>query len=238
MIAYNRRLKIKKDFDEADLKSSGLYSFLNFASLSSYFENDYDEIIFYCDGMLMSNLVSLISSRKVKRVSFDFTSIANDVFQYANENELRVGIVGASKDEIEKFHNKICIKYPKIKVVFLRDGYFSEEETEDIINSFNTHKIDFFIAGLGAGKQENFLLSCKIYAYSGVGYTCGGFIRQESSSFSDYYPAIINKLNLRAFYRMYKEPHTIKRYFIDYPKNLLIFLFLVITKKIKLEIVS
>lgn len=48
--------------------------------------------------------------------------------------------------------------------------------------------------------------------YHGIGFTCGEFIHQLAMNKINYYPAWINKYNLRFLYRMYKEPHTRKRY--------------------------
>ena len=60
--------------------------------------------------------------------------------------------------------------------------------------------------------QEKFLLKVKNAGYPGVGFTCGGFIHQTSKNEIDYYPAWVDKTNLRFVYRMWKEPHTRKRY--------------------------
>ena len=50
--------------------------------------------------------------------------------------------------------------------------------------------------------------------YQGISFTCGGFIHQTSKNEIDYYPAWVDKTNLRFVYRMWKEPHTRKRFLI------------------------
>ena len=60
--------------------------------------------------------------------------------------------------------------------------------------------------------QEKFLLKVKNAGYLGIGFTCGGFIHQTSRNEIDYYPTWVDKTNLRFVYRMWKEPHTRKRY--------------------------
>ena len=74
---------------------------------------------------------------------------------------------------------------------------------------------------MGTPLQEQFLLSLQASGWSGKGYTCGGFLHQTASQIN-YYPYWINRLGLRAFYRMYDEPKLVKRYFIDYPKAIVI----------------
>ena len=65
---------------------------------------------------------------------------------------------------------------------------------------------------MGALMQEKFLLKVKDAGYQGIGFTCGGFIHQTSKNEIDYYPAWVDKTNLCFLYRMWKEPHTRKRY--------------------------
>ena len=60
--------------------------------------------------------------------------------------------------------------------------------------------------------QEQFLLMVKNTGFKGIGFTCGGFIHQTANDEIDYYPAWINRMNLRFLYRMIKEKHTRKRY--------------------------
>jgi N-acetylglucosaminyldiphosphoundecaprenol N-acetyl-beta-D-mannosaminyltransferase len=47
---------------------------------------------------------------------------------------------------------------------------------------------------------------------------------------------VINRLHLRAFYRMYREPHTIKRYLIDYPGNFLHLLAMIVRRKVAISV--
>lgn len=56
------------------------------------------------------------------------------------------------------------------------------------------------------------MLKVKEAGFKGIGFTCGGFIHQTAKNEIDYYPAWVNRMNVRFIYRMYKEPHTRKRY--------------------------
>jgi UDP-N-acetyl-D-mannosaminuronic acid transferase (WecB/TagA/CpsF family) len=89
---------------------------------------------------------------------------------------------------------------------------------------------------LGAGLQEQFEQDALRAGFRGVAFTCGGFIRQEALATRTYYPALINRLHMRAFYRMYREPHTIKRYLIDYPNNFVHLLALIASRKVAISV--
>ena len=58
----------------------------------------------------------------------------------------------------------------------------------------------------------------KILAFGYMGAFCGLFWLSDDvdmkADYEAYYPDIINRMNLRFLYRMYKEPHTRKRYAI------------------------
>ena len=230
-----RYLRIKSGKDWT-VDENEKISFLNFSSITTYFENsDLDRIEYYCDGSLSSVVVGVLSRTKINRFSFDFTSMADPVLNHAEEKGIPVNIIGAKEDEVADFAVKIKKHYPKLNLGVVRDGYFGNDETGDVVASL----VDVggvAILGLGAGKQEKVLMQLIDKGFKGSCYTCGGFVRQESHSQGDYYPKIFDKLNIRFLYRMYKEPHTITRYLIDYPKNILLLAYLVISGKLKIKI--
>lgn len=232
-------IKVQKKFDESLLEKGSMYSFLNFASLSFVFDRiSHEGITYFCDGFLMSSLVQKLTGEKVERISFDFTSIAGPVFEMICKNKLRLAVIGAQQDELEAFVKKIKSRYPSILVVSAFNGYFSEDEQGSINKSIINSDIDVAIVGLGAGKQEDFMLSLRKSGYCGTLFSCGGFIRQEARSHLNYYPLWVNRFNLRAFYRMLKEPHTIKRYLIQYPMNSFLLVKKFLLKKIDISIVK
>lgn len=230
-----KKLRIETGFSEEKLDNRRFYSFINFSSVGNFLENKgQEDLHYYCDGFLTAIFFSIACRKKVARVSFDFTSIADSVFRHAENQNKGIYIVGAKQDELELFIKKIRNLYPQIRISGHRNGYFSGVDEEDVIESIIESKASLLIAGLGAGKQESFLLRAKKLGFEGVAFTCGGFIRQESMKAGEnYYPPLINKLNLRAFYRMYKEPHTIKRYLFEYPANIFKLSKLIISSRVQ-----
>lgn len=230
-----RQLNIVRNFDDLDTVKA--CSFLNFASLGSYFENkEFDDIEYYCDGMLAACLFSMLSNKKIKRVSFDNTSIAPKVFSQAAMMNKKICIIGATEEQALLFKAKLDIKYPDIQVDLIYDGYFTNEKFLEILTNLKRKNIELVVLGLGAGKQEKVLLKIISEFPAMSVFTCGGFIRQESESLGEYYPKWVNFLNVRFFYRMIKEPHTIKRYIINYPINILKLLFFIFKKKIRVNV--
>jgi N-acetylglucosaminyldiphosphoundecaprenol N-acetyl-beta-D-mannosaminyltransferase len=86
------------------------------------------------------------------------------------------------------------------------------------------------IVGMGAVLQEKFLLTLRSLNWQGAGYTCGGFFHQTADTIT-YYPKIIDQLQLRWAYRIFKEPKLFLRYSIQYPKFIFILLFDTLSKR-------
>ena len=73
---------------------------------------------------------------------------------------------------------------------------------------------------MGAGIQEEIALLLQQEILMTDIYTSGAFITQSSEKL-DYYPFLINFLNLRWLYRAIKVSHVRKRLFSDYPRNII-----------------
>ncbi|TPG74092.1 WecB/TagA/CpsF family glycosyltransferase [Pseudomonas arsenicoxydans] len=229
-------LKIVRHYSPTLLDANQAYSFINFASVGSFFKQAPGTVAFFCDGMLMSAFMSRVTGRNVGRVSFDFTSIAHPVLGSAEKLGKRVYFVGARQDELELFISKIKARYPKLIIAGYHNGYFDAAQAKVIQAEICRSKANILIVGLGAGRQEQFEQDAQRSGFRGVAFTCGGFIRQEAMATHQFYPAAIDRLHLRAFYRMYREPHTIKRYFVDYPSNFLQLLAMLVRRKVTISV--
>ncbi|WP_159811778.1 WecB/TagA/CpsF family glycosyltransferase [Pseudomonas sp. 18058] len=230
------RLELVGHYSPQLLDANQAYSFINFASIGSVFEQNPSTITYFCDGMLMSTFMSRVTGRTIGRVSFDFTSIADRVLSGAEQLGKRVYFVGARQAELDLFILKIRSLYPQLVIAGYHHGYFNAEQAEGIRTDICHSEADILIVGLGAGLQEQFEQDALQAGFRGVAFTCGGFIRQEALATRQYYPALINRLHLRAFYRMYREPHTIKRYLIDYPSNFVQLLAMLARHKVAISV--
>ena len=193
-----------------------VYTYLNPVSYLSALDNkelfsQMDGI--FADGGLLVKAIKMVYGKQVTRRSFDMTSMAPELFAYAAEHGKTIHIVASKQEQVEKAVEIFRERYPNVKFAGYRNGYFaSEEEMEQEAKHITELNPNFLIVGMGALMQEKFLLKVKYAGYQGIGFTCGGFIHQTSKNEIDYYPAWVDKTNLRFVYRMWKEPHTRKRY--------------------------
>ena len=211
--------------DNVEMKR-GLHTFLNpysyylirnKLSVLSNFQN------IYCDGILFVMLVRILGV-KVNRVSFDMTSLAPIVFRKAEANNFTLALIGGEEGVIDKAIISFKEKFPFLNIIYTHSGFFhGKEDRDEVINQIIKGDPDIVIVGMGAMMQENFLVDLYNKGWHGYGYTCGGFFHQSASKKGDYYPVLVNKLNIRWLYRIYKEPKLIQRYFVIYPKAILCF---------------
>lgn len=216
-LLVNKILSTEKYSVNQIFESKGkVYTYLNPVSYLTALDNkelfgQMDGI--FADGGLLVKAIKMLYAKVVTRRSFDMTSMAPELFAYAVEHDKTIYIVASKQEQVEKAVEIFQERYPEVKFAGYRNGYFSSEEEMDKEAKHITElKPDFLIVGMGSLMQEIFLLKVKSVGYQGVGFTCGGFIHQTSRNEIDYYPAWVDKTNLRFVYRMWKEPHTRKRY--------------------------
>jgi exopolysaccharide biosynthesis WecB/TagA/CpsF family protein len=232
-------LDILDSYSDCQLDGASSFSFLNFASIGVLFKSPQeDPIAFFCDGMLLSYFLSKVTGKKIVRVSFDFTSIAHRVFQRAESQQKKIYLLGARPAELDSFIDKLKKRYPALLIAGYHHGYFEDQQASHVCAEIRDANSDILIVGLGAGHQERFIRQARANGFSGVAFSCGGFIRQESMTSGYFYPAWVDRFNCRAFYRMYKEPHTIKRYLFDYPRNFMHLLAMIARRKVAINIVQ
>lgn len=175
---------------------------------------------FFIDGNLLKMLHNFFHrDHQVDRVSFDFSSIAGDVFTFCLENKLRVALIGATQSELSTALGNIEKLYPKLDVKYLRNGFFnSEDEILKSVIEINNVCVDIVIIGMGSPCQEYYLSVLKKHLNSVMlCLTCGGFFSQTSLR-PDYYYPIVKKLNLMWLQRMVLHKHVRERVLKIYPK--------------------
>lgn len=183
----------------------------------------YEEFDFiFADGVLLSSMLSFLL-RPTNRISFDFTSIATDVFQYACESNQDVYFVGSTSECVEAAVAVFRKRFPNLIVNGYRNGFFDEHTYGLFIDEMVQRQPSILIVGMGAPLQEKLLVDLKRAGWLGLGFTCGGFLHQTAKFDGDYYPSIMNRLNLRWLYRIYDEPKLARRYVVYYPRFIVLF---------------
>jgi N-acetylglucosaminyldiphosphoundecaprenol N-acetyl-beta-D-mannosaminyltransferase len=191
----------------------------------------------FVDGYLQVMLHNIFNKNKINRVSFDFSSLADDLFLYVIKNRLRLAIIGATENEINVACSNLKNKYNSLEILYFRNGYFGDETDKyKVCNELKELGIDVLLLGMGTPVQEEFAIYLKNQGLGSYIFTCGGFITQTAKHV-DYYNVIVKKTNLRWLQRAIDYKHIRKRLFVNYPINIVRYLFehliLVFVKNIK-----
>ena len=192
------------------------YSYLKISESRASLKN-FDKICI--DGIALKIFLELIyRGDKIQRLSFDFTSVANFVFENAAARSEHGFVLGSDQHSNDEFLKKIVEMFPGIRVDG-RSGYFeNREELLELLGALVKSNYAFVVIGMGAVKQEEVANDLVDLGFEGRIYTCGGFIHQTAMSGGEYYPPWVDRFNLRFAYRMLNEPSTVRRYLVDYPK--------------------
>ena len=167
----------------------------------------------FCDGIGLAMAARWFGRFPLERISFDSTSLAPRVFAFAREHGKSLVIVGGHPGVADVAADRIREAYPGIRILAALNGYVPPEMLLEKVAELDP---DIVICGMGAPRQEAFLVSLADNGWSGVGFTCGGYLDHLGDRF-DFYPAIVDRLNLRWLYRIAREPRRIGyRFLVEY----------------------
>ena len=166
--------------------------------------------------------IGLIYASKIKKhplkekvAGFD---LSVNLLKLANENSLKLFVVGGKPGVAEKAMENVHEKYPNIDIVGIQHGYFKgthlgkngHEEELKVLENINKAEPHILFVGFGAKKQEQWIeynkdkINAKIII--GNGGTLDGLAGNVKRA-----PEIFIKLGLEWFYRLMKEPKRITR---------------------------
>jgi len=225
LISYSSISELLPDALVQVATDRNMVSFVNPYSYTKVLDSSFDlgYFLYAVDGQLLRVLHSFFLRKKLLRKSFDFTSMARDVFAMCEENQWRVGIVGGRPGEPEKAEKNIKNLFPSLNVTYLHHGYLPDEAVRySCISDLKDASVDILICGMGTPMQEEFLLLARERRAFKWAFSCGGFVSQTAEA-TYYYPKFVMRFGFRGLYRFYRHDYVRKRCLYDYPRFLLIY---------------
>jgi N-acetylglucosaminyldiphosphoundecaprenol N-acetyl-beta-D-mannosaminyltransferase len=122
----------------------------------------------------------------------------------------RLFLLGAAQASLELAAEKISENYKGIQIVGTRNGYFSEDEEEEIVQEIQSSQADILFVGLGAPKQEKFIYQYKDKLGVKIAIGIGGGIDILSGT-AKRAPEFYQRAGLEWFYRLLKQPSRFMR---------------------------
>jgi len=157
--------------------------------------------------------------------------------ELAHINKWSIFLLGATDSNNNQAIRNVSNNYPNIKFVKGRNGYFSDQENDNIISQINLYQPNILIIGITSPKKERIAAEWRDHLKSNIIIPCGGMIDVLAGK-TKVTPNWIKKLGLASFYRVIQEPlRLFKRYNYIYSylffKFLPLYFFEVIIKKNK-----
>ena len=156
-------------------------------------------------GVKIALRLQKINQEQIRGVDF-----SRELIKLASENNYRVAFLGA-KDEVVNLAKENFLKqYPKLNFVYVRNGYFDNEEL--IIDEIKNANPQILLVGLGSPKQEEIIVKLKSVLNGCVMVGVGGSF-DVFSGITKESPIIFRKLGLEWLYRTLMQPERFKRIF-------------------------
>ncbi|ABR50220.1 glycosyl transferase, WecB/TagA/CpsF family [Alkaliphilus metalliredigens QYMF] len=148
--------------------------------------------------------------------------LAQGLLIHCNEYKKSIYLLGGKPGVAQQAGEELMKKYPELKIVGVRDGYFKETEDKELIEEINQSKAEILFVALGAPKQEKWIEKYQQDLNVKVAMGVGGSI-DVWAGIVKRAPVFYQKVGLEWFYRLIKEPSRYKRMLI-LPKFLLDFI--------------
>lgn len=163
---------------------------------------------------IVSDGIGIIKGCKIlgKKVPNKITgiSLVDDFLKIANQHEAKVFFFGSKSNVLESLKNEVNIKYPKVVITGLINGYDYDEEL--VVKKIQKEKPDFIFVALGIPKQEKFINRYYNQFSKGIFMGVGGSLDVLSGN-KKRAPKLFRKLNIEWLYRIMKEPKRIRRFY-------------------------
>lgn len=139
-----------------------------------------------------------------------------EIFRAYARKGIRCFLLGSAPGVAEQAAKNISKDYPGLIVAGYQDGYFTEDQDEEITNTINASNADILLVALGAPKQEKWIFSHKGRLNVKVCIGVGGTVDILSGK-SKLAPDFFRRNGLEWLYRLYKEPKRAVR-MLDLPR--------------------
>lgn len=177
------------------------------------------------DGAGVVLASKLLGRRVPEKVSG--IDLVREVFKAYAANGLSCYLFGAKPGVAQEAADRIKAEYPGLVIAGFRNGYFTEQDDEEIVTEINRTSPDILLIALGAPKQEKWIFSHLDRLNARVCIGVGGTIDILSGRIQ-LSPDFFRRHGLEWLHRLCREPKRAKR-MADIPKFMLRVLYARIT---------
>lgn len=163
------------------------------------------------DGIGVTLGLKILGVSQERVPGIDFSDMA---LEFCAKNNLKVALVGAKKEIIEKAKENLQAKYEGLNIVFCHDGYFSDDT--EILQELEKTAPNLLLLGVGFPRQEKLIYKYKKILKNIIMIGVGGSFDVFSGEVKRA-PIFFQKAGLEWFYRLLKQPERFSRMFPALP---------------------
>jgi N-acetylglucosaminyldiphosphoundecaprenol N-acetyl-beta-D-mannosaminyltransferase len=135
------------------------------------------------------------------------------VFKRGNANGYRVFLLGATEDVSQEVARQLSRDFPGVVLAGRRNGYFSDDEEEEIAHQIAASKADVLFVAITSPKKEKFMARWAGVMNVPVVHGVGGSFDVMAGKV-ERAPVIWQKLGLEWLYRVKQEPGRLWRRYL------------------------
>ncbi|BBM86901.1 WecB/TagA/CpsF family glycosyltransferase [Candidatus Uabimicrobium amorphum] len=138
-------------------------------------------------------------------------------------------LLGAREEVIQGVASWVKENYPNLTLAGYRNGYFTQQEQQQVIEQINDSKADLLLVAFGAPKQEKWIAQNQAQLHAKVAIGVGGLFDFYSGRMPRA-PQWMREIGMEWVYRLYNEPRRLwRRYVIGN----VVFLYRVMKQKLR-----
>ena len=141
---------------------------------------------------------------------------AKKMISICEQSNIPVGMIGSTKQVIDKATENLKKEFPNLKIVYQRDGFFNSDEEAEIFEDIKNSGARFILVALGSPKQEFFIDNGRKVINNAMWVGVGGSFDVWSGVVKRA-PVIFRKLGFEWLYRLINNPKRISRIFPTLP---------------------
>ena len=140
--------------------------------------------------------------------------LMEDLVELSEKRGYRIYLLGAKQNVVEETAEILQSRYPALKIVGIRNGYFKEEDWPVVSAEIKQAIPDFVFVGITSPLKEYLVEFLQSDGHKYVFMGVGGSFDVISGNISRA-PKWVQRLNMEWFYRMLQEPKRLfKRYLV------------------------
>lgn len=175
------------------------------------------EIVNSC-GVINADGASVVIASKYLKKPLPERVAGIDLMQklvkLSEENGYSIYLLGAKNQVVKQTKDALEKQYPKIIISGIKDGYFKDDEWENVAEEILKCNPDFVFVGITSPKKEYLIEYLQNKGIKSVFMGVGGSFDVISGNIKRA-PIWMQKINLEWLYRVIQEPKRLfKRYFV------------------------